>query len=54
MLRKKNEIAGRTTVPVARSSRKWDVSCGTASAKVAKKKALRPKAANGKAVAVPR
>lgn len=42
------------TVPVARRRRKCEVSCGRASAIVAKKNALRPNAARGNAVAVPR
>ena len=54
MRRKKKETVGRTTVPVANKSRKCEVPCGKAKATVEKKKALRPNAANGKAVAVPR
>ena len=52
-MRKKNATTGRATVPVASKMRKLYVLCGNARATVAKKKALRPNAASGKAVAVP-
>lgn len=41
-------------MPLASNNRKCEVSCGRAKATVEKKKALSPKAAKGKAVAVPR
>ena len=53
-MRKKKDRAGMMTVPVARRRRKCEVSWGRASAMVAKKNALRPNAARGNAVAVPR
>lgn len=53
--RKKNPTKHMVNVPTARSRRKWPVSSSKANEDtVAKKKALSPKAARGKAVALPR
>lgn len=53
--RKKNPTKHMAKVPTARRRRKWPVSSSKANEDmVAKKKALSPKAARGKAVALPR
>lgn len=54
MRRNGNASNGSRTVPVARRMRKLSVPAGISSAIAAKNIALNPKAANGKAVAVPR
>lgn len=54
-LKKKKETNTRANVPIASMRRNFDVSSGNAKVEmVEKKKALKPNAAKGNAVAVPR